>query len=103
MKSKRCLVVRGGSGWTVFVAREVVEQTLIELPKLGAFKFIKKRREERSQEGRRVVDICQRSLQEMRNSLLQKNESEACKVVTFKQVFGIQHPPSEVLNVDTSK
>lgn len=34
---------------------------------------------------------------------MKKNECEAREVVTFKQVLGIQHTTSEILDIDTSE
>lgn len=39
LRGKPCLIVRGRPRWTVFAARELVEQTLIEVSKLGTLEI----------------------------------------------------------------
>lgn len=103
VRSKPHLVIRVRPVWLVLVPWEVVEQTLIKLSKLRTLKLAEDRRQEGLQERSRVVDTLQRTLKEVGNGLFCKNESEACKVVTFEQVLCVQHTTGKVLNTDPSE
>lgn len=93
-------VVRGWALRTVLVAREVIEQTPIKATQLGTLKHIENRPQEWVQEGGRIVNGLEWTLQEVRNPLLGEDESETSKVVALEQILSVQDATREILNLD---